>query len=80
MVKVSLELDESWALTSFVVNRMLEDVTIPKGDRAKIRRWKTKEMRTNGDEMKALHEKLNEDLERLWNVRQKSDIRKPDYR
>jgi hypothetical protein len=37
-------------------------------------------MRTNGDEMKALHEKLNGDLDRLWNVRQRSDIHKPDYR
>ena len=30
--------------------------------------------------MKALHEKLNADLQRLWDVRRKSDIRTPDYR
>ncbi len=80
MVKVTLELDESWALMSFVVNRMLDETTLAKGDRAKVRRWKSSEMRTNGDEMKALHEKLNGDLDRLWNVRQRSDIHKPDYR
>ena len=80
MVKVILDLDESWALMSFIVNRILDDVLISKGDRANIRRWKSKEMRTNSEDMKALHEKLNTDLERLWDIRRRSAIRKPDYR
>ena len=80
MVKVSLDIDESWAAMSFVVNRMLEEIEIDKSDRAKIRRWKTNDMRTTSEEMKALTEKLNSDLERLWEVRKKSDIRRPDWR
>lgn len=80
MVKVELDLEESWELMSFVVNAMLDDVKMNKTDRAKIRRWKSGEMRTGGEEMKALHEKLNADLQRLWGVRRKSDIRTPDYR
>ncbi len=80
MVKIELELEESWELLSFVVNNMLENVTLDKSDKAKIRRWKSKEMRTGSEEMKALSEKLNADLERLWQVRRKSDIRTPDYR
>ena len=68
------------ALMSFIVNRILDDVLISKGDRANIRRWKSKEMRTNSEDMKALHEKLNTDLERLWDIRRRSAIRKPDYR
>ena len=37
-------------------------------------------LRTNSENMKALHEKLNSDLERLWDIRRRSAIRKPDYR
>lgn len=80
MVKVELDLEESWELMSFVVNRMLDDVKVDKSDRAKVRRWKTGEMRTGSEEMKALHEKLNADLVRLWERRRKSDIRRPDWR
>ena len=80
MVKVELDLEESWELMSFVVNAMLDDVKMNKTDRAKIRRWKSGEMRTGGEEMKALHEKLNADLQRLWDVRRKSDIRTSDNR
>ncbi|MEE9277246.1 MAG: hypothetical protein V3V06_02445 [Dehalococcoidia bacterium] len=80
MVKVTLDLDESWALMSFVVNRMLDEVELDKSDRAKIRRWKSNEMRTAGEEMKALHEKMNADLARLWDTRRKSAIQRPDYR
>lgn len=80
MVKVELELEESWELMSFVVNHMLESIKLDKSDKAKVRRWKSKEMRTGSEEMKALHEKLNADLERLWGIRRKSDIRQPDYR
>ena len=80
MVKVSLDVDESWAVMSFVVNRMLDEIEVDKSDRAKIRRWKTSDMRTTSEEMKALTEKLNSDLERLWEVRKKSDIRRPDWR
>ena len=52
MVKVELDLEESWELMSFVINAMLDDVKMNKTDRAKIRRWKSGEMRTGrrGDE------------------------------
>ena len=80
MVTINLDIDESWALMSFVVNRMLDEVEVDKSDRAKIRRWKSNEMRTSSDEMKALHDKLNADLERLWVTRRRSEIVKPDRR
>lgn len=80
MVKVDLDIEESWELMSFVLNGMLDGVELDKSDRAKIRRWKSKEMRTNSEEMKALHEKLNADLARRWEVRRRSEIRKPDWR
>ena len=80
MVKVTLDIDESWALMSFVVNRVLDETTLDKSDKASIRRWKSSEMKPGSDEMQALHEKLNADFARLWDVRRKSEIRRPDWR
>ncbi len=80
MVKVEFELEESWELMSYVVNTMLDDLTIDKSDRAKVRRWKSGEMKTGGEEMRALHEKINEDLVRLWGVRRRSEIQRADWR
>ncbi len=80
MVKVELDIEEAWAIFNRIVNQMLEEVEIGKSDRAAIRRWKSSEMRPGREEMDALHEKMNDDLERLWSVRRKSEIRKPDWR
>ena len=80
MVKVELDIEEAWGIFNRIVNQMLEEVEIGKSDRAAIRRWKSSEMRPGREEMDALHEKMNDDLERLWSVRRKSEIRKPDWR
>jgi len=37
-------------------------------------------MRTGSEEMKALHEKLNADMARIWEVRKKSNISASDRR
>ena len=80
MVTVELNTDESWEMMSFVVNYVLKEVEIEKGDRAKIRRWKNSEMRTASEDMRALGEKINADVSRMWDVRRKDEIRKPDWR
>lgn len=80
MVKVELDIEEAWAIFNRIVNQMLDEVDLDKSDRAAIRRWKSSEMRPGREEMDALHEKMNDDLERLWSVRRKSEIRKPDWR
>lgn len=80
MVKVELDIEEAWAIFNRVVGQMLDEVDIDKSDRAAIRRWKSSEMRPGREEMDALHEKMNDDIERLWEVRRKSEIRKPDWR
>ena len=80
MVKVELDIEETWELMSFVINQMLDEVTLDKSDKAKVRRWKSGEMKMGGEEMKALHEKLNADIARLWEARRKSEIKKPDWR
>lgn len=80
MVTIELNTDESWEMMSFVVNYLLKEVDIGKADRAKIRRWKNNEMRTAGEDMRALGEKINADISRLWEVRRRSEIRRPDWR
>lgn len=80
MVKVELDIEEAWAVMSRIVNQMLEDVQLDKSDRAAIRRWKSSDMRPGREDMDALHEKINDDIERLWNIRRKSEIRRPDWR
>ena len=80
MVKIELNTDESWEMMSFVLHYMLDEVAVEKGDRAKIRRWKSNEMRTASEDMRALGEKINDDITRLWEVRRKSDLLRPDWR
>lgn len=80
MVKVELDIEEAWAIFNRIVGQMLDDLEIDKSDRAAIRRWKSSEMRPGREEMDALHEKMNDDLDRLWEIRRKSEIRKPDWR
>ena len=80
MVKVELDIEEAWAIFNRIVNQMLDEVDLDKSDRAAIRRWKSSEMRPGREEMDALHEKMNDDIELLWSVRRKSEIRKPDWR
>jgi len=80
MVSIELNTDESWEMMSFVVNYVLKEVEIEKSDRAKIRRWKSNDMRTASEDMRALGEKINADVSRLWEVRRKSEIQRPDWR
>ena len=80
MVKVALEIEEAWAMMSSVLTRLLAEVELERRDRANIRRWKAEELRTGGEEMGALQGKLNRDLERLWESRRKSEIRRSDWR
>ena len=80
MVKVELDIEEAWSVMNRIVGQMLDEVELEKSDRAAIRRWKSNEMRPGREEMDALHEKINADIERLWEVRRKSEIRKPDWR
>ena len=80
MVKVALEIEEAWVMMSSVLTRLLAEVELERRDRANIRRWKAEELRTGGEEMGALQGKLNRDLERLWESRRKSEIRRSDWR
>jgi hypothetical protein len=78
-VKVEFATDEAWNLMSHVINRMIEETELSDSDRARIRRWKSDEMKVTTQEMRVLTQKINEDLQKMWERQQKSQIRKPDW-
>jgi len=78
-MKVDLDSDEIWALMSYVVDQLLQETDLPDADRARIRRWRSEQMRPGGEPMKLLTRKINEDLARALQTKQRSQIRKPDW-
>ena len=80
MVKIALETDECWELMSCVFNRLLDEIEFDKSDRAKMRRWKSSDMKAGSDELRALQEKMNEDLAKLWQSRLRRPIKRGDQR
>jgi hypothetical protein len=78
-MKVDLDSDEIWALMSYMVDQLLQETDLPDADRARIRRWRSEQMRPGGEPMKLLARKINEDLARALQTKQRSQIRKPDW-
>ena len=78
-MKVELDTDEAWNLLSHVIVRLVDEAELADSDRAKIRRWKSDEMRATSQEMRVLGSKINEDLAKTMERKTKSQLRKPDW-
>ena len=78
-MKVQIDNDEAWNLVSTVVNRMLEEVNLSDSDRARIRRWKSDEMRVSSQEMRVLTQKINDAVRTTMERKTKSQLRRPDW-
>jgi hypothetical protein len=78
-MKVELDGDETWALMSYMVDRLLQETELADADRARIRRWRSEQMRPASEPMKLLTRKINEDLARALQTKQRSQIRRPDW-
>jgi hypothetical protein len=78
-MKVELDTDEAWNLLSYIVGRMVEETNLTDADRARIRRWKSDEMRATSQEVRVLTTKLNEDLALTMSRKTRSQLRKPDW-
>ena len=78
-MKVELDTDEAWNLMSEIVGQMIEETPLSDSDKAKIRRWKTDEMRITSQEVRVLAQKMNEDLKQLIERTTRSQLRKPDW-
>ena len=79
-MKVEIELDEAWSLMSCVVARLLDEAALPDEDRAKIRRWRSQEMQPSQEGMRLLTGKINQDLAKALENKERSQLRKPDWR
>jgi hypothetical protein len=79
-MKVEIDVDESWALMSCVLAQMLEETKLADEDRAKIRRWRSQEMQPSKEGMRLLTGKINADLAKALQNKERSQIRKPDWR
>lgn len=71
------EVNESLIL---LVNKIADEAGLSDKDRAMLKRWRADEMRLGSDEMDDMVRKANEDLKRGLEMRQRSQIRKPDWR
>jgi hypothetical protein len=78
-VRVQIDEDDVWAVLSTVMKRMLDEVELSDEDRANLKRWRSEEMRPGREAMKALHEKLNIDLDRVMKGKERSAIQKHDW-
>jgi len=78
-MKVELDTDEAWNLLSHIIVRLVDEAPLADSDRAKIRRWKSEEMRPTSQEMRVLASKINEDLAKTMERKNKSQLRKPDW-
>ena len=78
-MKVELDNDESWNLMSHIVGRLLEETPLSDADRARVRRWKSDEMRVTSQEVRVLTEKINEAVRLTLERKTKSQLRKPDW-
>lgn len=78
-MKVEFDTEEAWNLMSHVIGRLLDETALSDSDRARVRRWKSDEMKVTGQEMRVLAQKLNEDLQKNMGRKTRSQLRKPDW-
>ena len=78
-MKVELDNDEAWNLASHIISQVIDDASLEDSDRARIRRWKSDELRATSQEMRVLTEKINADLAKTLERKTKSQLRKPDW-
>lgn len=78
-MKVELEVEEAWDLMSHIIGRLIDETQFSDSDRARVRRWKTDEMRMTSQEMRVLAQKINDDLKTTTERKTRSQLRKPDW-
>lgn len=78
-MKVELDVEEVWSLLSLIVNRVADESGLDDEDRAKMKLWRSEEMKPGSDAMRVLTQKVNEDLEKAVRNKERSQIRKPDW-
>ncbi|MCY4391253.1 MAG: hypothetical protein OXE43_04275 [Chloroflexi bacterium] len=80
MAQVTYSDDEINEMLIELVNRMASEAELSAKDRAMLKRWRSSEMKLGSDELDDLVRKANEDLAQNVSMREKSAIRRPDWR
>ena len=63
-----------------VINTIADNAGLSDKDRAMLKRWRTANMKLGSDDMDDLVRKANEDFAQGMARRERSQIRKPDWR
>lgn len=71
------ELNEALML---VVNHIADEAGLSDEDRAKLKRWRASTMKLGSDDLQEFVQKANEDFAQGIQRRERSQIRKPDWR
>ena len=79
-MKLQLERDEVKELLSLVVGRIADEAKLKKADLAKLRTWNSQSMREGSDGTRELTEKVNAEIERALETKERSAIVKPDWK
>jgi len=77
---VTFKDDELADALTLLVNRIADEAGLSDKDRAMLKRWRSSEMKLGSDDMDDLVRKVNEDLQRVNQRRERSQLRKPDWR
>lgn len=72
--------DELADALTLLINRIADEAGLSDKDRAMLKRWRSSEMKLGSDEMDDFVLKVNEDLRRTTQRRERSQLRKPDWR
>ena len=79
-MKVEFTDDEINEALIVLVNHMAEEAGLSDKDRAMLKRWRSNDMRLGSDDMDDPVRKANDDFQQGLMRRQRSQIRKPDWR
>lgn len=72
--------EEISELAAVVINRMADSANLSDKDRAMLKRWRSSKLKLGSDDMEELVRKANDDFAQGVARRQRSQLRKPDWR
>jgi hypothetical protein len=79
-MKIQFTDDEINEALLVLVNAMADEAGLSDKDRATLKRWRSTRMKLGSDDMDDLVRKANEDFTQAMARRERSQIRKPDWR
>ncbi len=79
-MRLELDPEEARELLALIVDRLADEAALGEQDRATVRRWRSGPMKAGSQGMRELAAKVNADIERALRTKEKSAVRKPDWR